>query len=289
MTGAVTALLADGRLHLQHGPIDLIIAADGESTEVRAAYVQARERFATILAELVAELPRLRMAVGDVYPLFAGPTARRMAEVTWPHRDRFVTPMAAVAGAVADEVLAAMTAGRTLDRAHINNGGDIALYLASGAAYRTGIVANPDTPAIDGLTDLRAEDGVGGIATSGWRGRSHSLGIADSVTVLAATAAKADVAATLIANAVNAEHPAIERAPADSLDADTDLGALPVTVAVNGPLPGKVVDEALQAGVWCAKDFFDRGMVVATLIMLQGRQSVVGRQDDRLVQGVVDR
>jgi ApbE superfamily uncharacterized protein (UPF0280 family) len=182
-----------------------------------------------------------------------------------------------------------MTAGRTLARACINNGGDIALHLAPGAAYRTGIVANPETPAIDGLTELRAEDGVGGIATSGWRGRSYSLGIADSVTVLAASAAKADVAATLIANAVNAEHPAIERAPADSLDADTDLGALPVTVAVNGPLPGKVLDEAMQAGVWCAKDFFDRGMVVATLIMLQGRQSVVGRQEDRLVQGVVDR
>ena len=40
---------------------------------------------------------------------------------------------------------------------------------------------------------------VRGVATSGWRGRSHSLGIADSVTVLAATAAMADAAATVIA------------------------------------------------------------------------------------------
>ena len=31
-----------------------------------------------------------------------------------------------------------------------------------------------------------------GVATSGWRGRSHSLGIADSVTVVARNAAAAD-------------------------------------------------------------------------------------------------
>ena len=50
-----------------------------------------------------------------------------------------------------------------------------------------------------------------GIATSGWRGRSFSLGIADAVTVLAATAAEADAAATVIANAVDLPgHPAID-------------------------------------------------------------------------------
>jgi len=286
MTGAVAALLDDGRLHLQHGPIDLVIAADGEGNEVRLAYAQAQRRFATILEELVAELPRLRTAVGGVYPLFAGPTARRMAEAVWPYRDRFVTPMAAVAGAVADEVLAALVAGRTLTRAFINNGGDIALHLAPGATYRSGIVANPDAPALDGLADIRAADGVRGIATSGWRGRSHSLGIADSVTVLAANAARADAAATLIANAVNADHPAIGRAPADTLDPDTDLGTLPVTVAVDGPLPDHVVDEALQAGAWCAKDFLDRALIAAALILLQGRQIVVGGTDTRLVRGV---
>lgn len=288
MTGAVAALLDDGRLHVQHGPIDLIVAADGAAGEVRAAYAQARERFATILEELVAELPRLRTPVGTVYPLFAGPTARRMAEAVWPHRGVYVTPMAAIAGAVADEVITAMTAGRVLTRASINNGGDIALHLAPGAAYRSGIVANPDAPAVDGLADIRAEDGVRGIATSGWRGRSHSLGIADSVTVLAATAARADAAATLIANAVDADHPAIERAPANVLDVDSDLGSRPVTVAVNAPLPDDVVDEALSVGASCAKGFLNRGLIAGTLIMLQGRQAVVGGMDRCLGQGVVE-
>src|SRR5690606_41231750 len=65
---------------------------------------------------------------------------------------------------------------------------------------------------------IRAEDEVRGVATSGWRGRSFSLGIADAVTVLARTGAEADAAATLIANAVDLPgHPAIKRRPAREL------------------------------------------------------------------------
>ena len=46
MTGAQAALLADGRrLHLHHGPIDLVIEADGSPQEIQLAYAQARNRF----------------------------------------------------------------------------------------------------------------------------------------------------------------------------------------------------------------------------------------------------
>src|SRR5205814_10570737 len=88
---------------------------------------------------------------------------------------------------------------------------------------------------------------VRGLATSGRGGRSFSLGIAESSTVLAATAAAADATATLIANAVNDDHPAIERRPACDLDPDSDLGDLPVTVAV-GALLQVLIDEALNRG-----------------------------------------
>ncbi len=286
---AVAALLNDGRLHLQHGPIDLIIGADGEAGEVRAAYGQARERFATILDELVAELPRLRTAVGDVFPLFSGTTARRMADAVWPHRNCFVTPMAAVAGAVADEVLDAMATNRTLRRAYVNNGGDIALHLTPGTSYRSGVVANQDDPAIDALTTVSAEQAVRGIATSGWRGRSQSLGIADSVTVLAASAAQADVAATLIANAVDADDPAIERTPANDLRDDTDLGDLPVTVSVPDTLPDETVAAALASGRARAAEILEQGLIAAALIVLHGRQVVVGGQQETRLKGVMDR
>lgn len=262
---AVVARLADGRLHLQHGPIDLIIEAFGVPEEVERAYAQATERFGDILPTLVGELPLLRRPLGEAYPLLQGPVARRMAEATWPHRAVYITPMAAVAGAVADEMLQALIRGRTLDKAYVNDGGDIAIHLTSGHELRAGIFAQ----GLDGVARLTAARPVRGIATSGRGGRSFSLGIADSVTVLAATAAAADAAATLIANAVNVDHPAVERRPARDLDPDSDLGDLPVTVAVE-VLPLEAVAEALDRGVAEARRLRRCGLIDSAALLLQG-------------------
>jgi len=193
--GPSAALLANGRLHLQHGPIDLIIEAWGERAEVAAAYRQASARFADILEVLVQELAQLRTPLGEAYPLLRGPVARRMLAACWPYRAIYITPMAAVAGSVADEILQAMLEGRSLERAYVNNGGDIALHLAQGTALTLGVVNNVDNPAIDATVTLSPSMPVRGLATSGWRGRSQSLGIADAVTVFAADAAAADAAA----------------------------------------------------------------------------------------------
>lgn len=265
MSGAVAALLSDGRLHLQHGPIDLIIEAFGEATEVECAYGQAVDRFGDILPTLVGELPALRRPVGEAYPLFKGPVARRMAEAVWPHRAVFITPMAAVAGAVADEMLQAMIAGCRLDKAFVNNGGDIAFHLAPGSSLRAGIFAQ----ALDGRAVLTHDQPVRGIATSGRGGRSFSLGIADSATVLARNAAGADAAATLVANAVNIDHPAIERRPAQDLDPDSDLGDLPVIVAV-GALRPEQVAQALDRGIDEARRLRLRGLIDSAAVSLRG-------------------
>jgi len=116
----------------------------------------------------------------------------------------------------------------------------------------------------------KPETTVRGIATSGRGGRSFSLGIADSATVLAATAAAADAAATLIANAVNVDHPAIERRPARALDPDSDLGDLPVTVAV-GPLPEAAIAEALDHGAEEARRLRLCGLIEGAAISLAGQ------------------
>ena len=210
MPGAASmALLPDGRrLHLQHGPIDIVAEAFGERAEVDAAYRQAGACFATVLDDLVAELALLQRPLGGTRPALKGLVARRMLAACWPHRARFVTPMAAVAGSVADEVLAAMTAGRRLTRAYVNNGGDIAVHLSPGTSVSAGVVNDPDRPGLDDRIVLSADRAARGMATSGWRGRSQSFGIADAVTVLAGSAAAADAAATLIANAVTVDHPA---------------------------------------------------------------------------------
>jgi ApbE superfamily uncharacterized protein (UPF0280 family) len=169
--------------------------------------------------------------------------------------------MAAVAGSVADEMLQAMLSGRTLDKAYVNDGGDIAFHLAPGHELKAGIFVDR----LDGNVRLTHNRPVRGIATSGWGGRSFSRGIADSVTVLAATAAAADAAATIVANAVDADHPAIERRPARELDPDSDLGDLLVTTQV-GALPPAMIEQALERGAAEA-----RRLGLSAALCLQGR------------------
>ncbi len=271
MNGPQIRWLADGRrLHLNHGPIDLVVEAFGTAGERNAAYAQAARRFQTMLQELVDELPELRRPASVSPRRFAGPTARRMEAAVSPlAADAFITPMAAVAGSVADEMLAAMLEGRTLDRAYVNNGGDSALHLAPGNAMRLAIAGNGR-----GFGDrirIRAEDEVRGVATSGWRGRSFSLGIADVVTVLARTGAEADAAATLIANAVDLPgHPAIKRRPARELAPDSDLADMLVTTGV-GELAPHEIEAALARGLAMAEEFRRRGLIEAAALFLAGQ------------------
>jgi ApbE superfamily uncharacterized protein (UPF0280 family) len=261
--------LPDGqRLHLHHGPIDLIIGVEGARD---VAFQAARDRFDTILEELVRELPLLRREVG---PLPKGATARRMTRAALPHAPVFVTPMAAVAGAVAEEVLAAMTAATPLRRAYVNNGGDIAFHLTEGARFRMAI-AGLDGAAL-GRVDMGHADAARGLATSGQGGRSLSMGIARAVTVLAHTAAQADVAATLIANAVDLPgHAAISRAPANSLQPDSDLGERLIVTHV-GPLTPQETAQALDRGAAAARDICARGLALSCALFLNGQTRLTG-------------
>lgn len=285
MTTRLSArLLPDGRrLHLQDGPMDLVLQAWGTPGAVRAAYRAATRRAATILDELCEELPLLRAdARGSAAPA-RGAVARRMQRAVAPHAARafvtpplFITPMAAVAGAVADEVLGAMLAAADLDRAFVNDGGDIAIHLAPGQRMTAGLVDRPDRPALFARAVIRAADPVRGLATSGWRGRSHSLGIADAVTVLAGTAAVADAAATMIANAVDLPgHPAVVRVPARDLDPDSDLGQRPVTRAV-GRLGIGEIAAALDGGEAAAHPLVAAGLVHSAALHLAGTTRVTG-------------
>lgn len=278
---AQRAPLPDGRWHFQHGPIDLVIDADGDAPALAAAHAAAWHRFETVLTELVAELPLLRRPVRGPCPL-QGVIARRMWWACHPFHSVYITPMAAVAGAVAQELIGAY-AREGVQRAWINNGGDIALHLAEGACANVGVVSDisehspfglrhrsPDAGRtdVDGSFTVDASMPVRGIATSGWRGRSFSLGIADSVTVLAKTAAMADAAATIIANAVDTDDPRIQRRPANELKDDSDLGELLVTVDVP-PLAAEAVQAALERGQRRAHDLRRDGLIHSALLVCQ--------------------
>ena len=274
------ALLSDGRrLHLQDGPIDLILEARGETGAVRAAYEAAARRFTGLLDELCAELPELRTAAEERTSL-KGVVAQRMHAAVAPYAaDCFVTPMAAVAGSVAEEILGAMLDAAALDRAYVNNGGDIALHLGRGEHFSVGLMDRPDRAGAMRTMTVDAGDPVRGVATSGRHGRSFSLGIADAVTVLAATASQADAAATIIANAVDLPgHPAIIRCAADELQPDSDLGPRLVTRDV-GQLSRNEIAAALESGAECARRLFERGLIEGAVLQLCGDMLVIGSKD----------
>ena len=291
---ATRALLADGRDHWQHGPIDLIIELWGDAAAIDAVKSRAWQAFSGILPELARELTMLRLplvpagagacdtrypspspsideavALSSAHP-FSGVVAQRMRAACQPFSMQYITPMAAVAGSVADEVMTYFAQQPGIRKACINNGGDIALWVASGESLAIGVVAPmPARLTLDARMSWR------GVATSGWRGRSFSLGVADAVTVLGPNAARADAAATMIANAVNIDHPAISRAPADSLKDDTDLGSQLVTTGV-GELPDEAVAAALGSGVAYAECCLARGLIAGALLQLQGQWHTVG-------------
>ncbi len=259
-------LSRDGRrLRLIHGPIDAIVTADGPEPARMAAFERLRTGFTPLLGDLVTELARLRAATG---PAPRGAVARAMVAATAPFAPLFITPMAAVAGSVADHLLAAaLVPGHGLARLHVNNGGDIALWSRADP-FRVAICDDPMTGRSGGRIEVPADAGIGGIATSGWRGRSFSMGIADAVTVLADTAAQADAAATLIANAVDLPgHPEILRARACELVPESDLGDRAVVIDV-GPLSEAECAEALAPALALAQNFRQRGLIRAAYLAL---------------------
>jgi len=277
-------VLADGRrLHMHDGPIDLVIEAFGDVREIEAAYRAATTRFVTVLDELCNELSFLRQPTHADGPLPTGPIARRMVAAVRPYASKiFITPMAAVAGAVAEEILEAMTTVADLPRSYVNDGGDIALQLSPGEKFVVGMVERPDRPSLFGTTTIDAGQPIRGIASSGWRGRSFSLGIADAVTVLADTAAMADAAATIIANAVDLPgHPSIKRIRACELAPDSDLGERLVTQAV-GELSPDEINGALSAAVNLAESLRVANLIRAAALNLHGETRIAGGEHGAL-------
>ena len=271
------ALLPDGkRLHLHHGPIDLVIFADTEPERDREdAFRAAAVRFDGLLEEIVAELPLLRKPIRDGGPVPEGAIARRMWDAAKPHAaGQFITPMAAVAGAVADTVMEAMLRAADIARAYVNNGGDISIFLREGRSYEAAISA----PSGDELARVLIQGGigVGGMATSGMGGRSLSAGIADAATVFAANAAAADAAATMVANAVDIPgHPSISRRRAEEINPETDLIGMDVATGC-GELSKEDAALALKRGASAANGMIDAGLISSAALFLRGESRMLG-------------
>jgi ApbE superfamily uncharacterized protein (UPF0280 family) len=263
-----SAAAAGERLHLSHGPIDVVLKAC-----VPMPFAQPRPP-AGASGNPAGAVRRSPCRTPMTSPRADGPVARRML-AAWSFADVFVAPMAGgrrwPTSCWQHDAAASLGASSSATR------GDIAVLVAPDQTRqrRRRRVLRGATPLLNGAIRIDATSGIGGIATSGARGRSFSLGIADAVTTLARDAATADVAATLVANAVNVDSPAIRRRPARELDPDSDLRDLPVTVSV-GPLTSAEIDAALANGEGRALDYRRRGLIVDAALMLAGRSRMLG-------------
>jgi ApbE superfamily uncharacterized protein (UPF0280 family) len=276
VTKAQFSTLPDGRTHFSHGPIDIVVQVDATVSIASERVIKiAWNRFQNVLDELCSELPLLRSPERAKWARLQGPIAKRMA-VAVSGLDAFITPMAAVAGAIADELRDLICTEAQVRRAIVNNGGDVSLYLAPGNECQIGLVSNPDAGLAGGTLRISADDDVQGIATSGWRGRSHSLGIADAVTVTATDCAIADAAATIIANTIDLPgHPGVRRSPASQLSPDSDLGDLLVTTDV-APFSAAEAKMALSRGRSFASQLVRRGVIRSAAMFLCEESMVVG-------------
>jgi ApbE superfamily uncharacterized protein (UPF0280 family) len=280
--------LPNGQQHFAWGPIDLVIGAQSEFHYqvdlIEQAHDNAWTRFQDILPELISELSTLKQSVraGAHNPL-SGTIARSMWQACQPFLPKFITPMAAVAGAVADEIIKSYQIDG-LRKAWVNNGGDIAVHLAPNQTIPIGICADSyrardniqkwGTFNLDGQLTISYKDPVRGVATSGWQGRSFSMGIADSVTVMARTAACADAAATIIANAVNVDDVRIIRRKACDIKDDSDLGESLITTHVP-TLEFEVIEHALENGLIVAQALKDQGLIWGAILSCQQQVNYV--------------
>ena len=250
----------DNRLFLRHGPINIVLEAIGIDKDL--AYQNVKEYFETILEQLVLDMDLLKKEV-VFNRKFNNKISQSMQDATERFTPTFITPMAAVAGSIADNILRVLINNTNLEKAYVNNGGDVSFYLNKNQIMKSSLAAIPNM-----IAEIKYKDKSRGIATSGWRGKSFSRGIADSVTVLADNAAMADAAATMIGNAVDIyNHPKIKKQPANEMYEDSDLKNLLITVEV-GLLTKVEIKEALKNGYQTALQYINKDLINTALIQL---------------------
>lgn len=279
MTDRMTATpLADGTtLHLQDGPLTLTVGLDASPGAVAAAHKAAIVRFRSLADEIEEELPTLREPADHGSTRLTGSVARRAWRAVRPFAaSGFITPLAAIRGAVAEEILAAAMASADTARIFVNFSGHVALHLTPGHGFRAGLADGADLGAPFTSVEVRVADPVRGIGVSGRAIDGSSRGIADAVTVLAQTAAKADVAAMLIANAVDLpEHPGVRRSEAVLPNSGHLLGERTVVTDLAALEDGDIL-QALATGKAVADDLVARGLVASACLRFAGRTASSG-------------
>jgi len=194
---------------------------------------------------------------------------------------RDLTPMAAVAVTIADEV-ANFLFERGMTKVVVDNGGGVAIRANREEPITVGIRPDVNDRAVSYMISLDPDLRSHGVATSGLGGRSLTRGIASAATVVARTASLADAAATAVANASFLEDELVWRRRAEELDPYTDIAGLDVTVKV-GPLSEEKKNRAVSQAIRKAEDLARRGIILGAFVAVQGKAEMTQYLRDRLV------
>ena len=267
-------------MFIEVGPASIVVTGrkGGESCAFDKSEVEGC--LVRVLAEIGDWLPVLRQKGCRITrTLNMSPVARSMVEAVMAIDGSTMTPMAAVAGAVADTVKERLLR-EDIDFLSVNNGGDISLFSRGGRTMRIGIGDIGSGAPVQYVLKI---DGIEqcGVATSGFGGRSFTLGLADTATVIAATGAIADAAATMICNETNVETDRVIRKRGAEMDPCSDIGEEWVTVEI-GALDDALVGEALDRGIACARQLKERSAILDAVITLRGRLVTTVRGDNNI-------
>lgn len=266
--------LGPGLYYLDYGPMQMTLSAFCGKQPLDQEIMDAAGYAKDLLAELATCLKVAKLPAGEIKQCPASTAVlAMMIDAVKRCPDPSLTPMAAVAGSIADSV-ADLLVQRGATRVIVNNGGDIALRLAEGESVKVGITSDLNSRFISHMIEVDSASKVEGIATSGWGGRGFTKGIASAAVVLGVNCRLADACATLVANHTFCPDPEIKQVRAEELDPDTDLCGHLVTAAL-GRLQPKTWQQALHNGLAQAREVVEQGLIYGAIIFAGGQLAAV--------------
>ncbi len=264
-------LLGDDTVLVECGPMRMFI--DGSLHGARQPHVCVKAANKAI--DFLEEIASQKNSVQAPFHMLSEPPQDLLTSVMWKAvslvGDNDLTPMAAVAGTIADAV-ADFLETQGLTKIVVNNGGDLAVRLRNRETLTVGIRPDVQNNRLTHSIVITPEMQIGGICTSGLGGRSFTRGIAAAATVFAMRAAVADAAATAIANSTYISSDAVHRMYADSIDPNSDLRGVEITVRVD-PLTPAEIETGLAQGIQKADDLIERNLIKGACVAVKGRMA----------------
>jgi len=274
-------MLPDGAVMAECGPMRLVISAAVGKVTQRETAVQAAETSFNYLERIARLRGVLSRRMDEIPKDLEDSLGLQMVRSVLAVGDEDLTPMAAVAGTIADAVADYLFA-RGMSKVVVDNGGDVAVRLRRGASVRVGIRPEVGRQDISVVIALDSRSGSWGVTTSGLGGRSLTRGVASAVTVIARSASVADAASTAIANASFVTDDGVIQRRAEEIEPQTDLVGLPVTVKVAQLAQEKKI-RAVSNAIKRAEALIDKDIIFGAFVAVQGEVAMTRFFRDCLV------